>query len=443
MSIEVAWTLAGVTALIGLNGLYVAIEFALIGSGRPRLEMLAHEGRSNAGRVLELLRDQPSLDRAIATIQVGITAASLGLGMYGEHAVADLLRPALSDLGAGAGAAAHGLATAIAVAGLTFLHIVLGEVVPKSIALLDPTRAAMWLYPVLRATRVVLRPFVGSLAGLSRSLLRLLRVRAGSEEERALSVGEIETVIEESGSGGALRERHAEILVRLLAFEDLQVRKAMVPRNRVCGLPVDATERRVLEVIHDTQHSRYPVYGQDLDDILGYVHAKDILRTRATGGTLDLRALSRPVLRIPETAPATRLLRLFRRRRTHMAVVMDEHGGTAGILMPDDLIEEIFGEVQDEFDAEEPAIRRLGAKLARVRGDVRLDEVNEELGLALDEPHVDTVGGLMMSRLGRLAVRDDHVTVGRVTLKVERVAGRAVRSVLISWAGANTGRAAR
>ena len=425
------WTAAGVMALIALNGVYVATEFALIGSQRSKLEMLAREGRVRARRMLALLRDLPALDRAIATIQVGITCASLGLGMYGEHAVAELLRPAMVDLGWASGLAAHGLASIVAVVGLTFLHVVLGEVVPKSIALLNPARASLWLDPILRATRFIMWPVVVSLAGVSRAILRVARVKTAAASELVLSLGELETVIEDAESGGVLRARHAEILVNVLGFEELPVRKAMVPRNRVTGLPASATVESALATLRSTQHSRYPVYGRDLDDILGYIHAKDLLRTSDSKKTLG--ALARPVLRIPETAPSTRLLRLFRRRRRHVAVVLDEHGGTAGIVMPEDLMEEIFGEVQDEFDAEETEIQRLDATSARVRGDARLDAINEELGLSLDAPYVDTIGGLVITRLGRLAAADDRLQVGRVRLEVERVEGHAVRSVLISW----------
>jgi len=436
MSAELAWTVAGVSALIGLNALYVASEFALIGAQRSKLELLARTGRSNARRMLTLLSDEPALDRAIAAIQVGITLASLGLGMYGEYAVAELLRPAVARFGFVSTTAVHAVAAGLAVAGLVSLHVILGEIVPKSMALLNPSRAALWLYPVMEATRRALAPLVMALAGISRLVLRALRVRTAPETDKVLSAGEIEAVIEESCSGGILTARHAEILVKLLAFEDLQVRQAMVPRNRVCGLPADTTEDEALEVMRTARHSRYPVHGKDLDDILGYIHAKDVLKARGANQPFDLRELARPVLRIPETAQANRLLRLFRRRRAHMAVVLDEHGGTAGIVMPEDLVEEIFGEVQDEFDADEPTVCRLGPGLARASGEARIDEINEELGLALVEPHVDTIGGLIMARLGRLAAADDRVTVGRITLKVERVGGRAVRSVLIAWKAA-------
>ncbi|MFQ5719434.1 MAG: hemolysin family protein [Acidobacteriota bacterium] len=433
MTLSVVWTLLGIAVLIGVNGLYVATEFALIGARRERLESFAREGRRAARRVLALLSDVFALDRAIASIQVGITAASLGLGMFAEHAVARLIQPVLEQAGAASGVATHGLAVAISVAGLTFLHVALGEVVPKSIALLDASRAALLLHPVLNITQVTLRPFVAALAGASRITLGLMHVEAPDETDRALSLDELEDVIEASGSGGVLGERHAALLRRLLAFEDLRIRKTMVPRNRVAGLPVTAGAAEVVEMIRRTRHSRYAVYGRDLDDIVGYVHAKDILRAQTRPEPFDLAALVRPVLRVPETASATRLLRLFRRHRAHLAVIYDEHGGTAGIVMPDDLIEEIFGEVQDEFDADEPAVRRIGPTRARVRGDARLDEVNKALGLALEEPHVDTIGGLIVARLGRLAVPDDRIRLGRVTLKVERVAGHAVRSVWLSW----------
>jgi CBS domain containing-hemolysin-like protein len=433
MMAAVLWTSLGVLALVILNGLYVATEFALIGSRRSQLETMARTGRRRARKVLALISDLKSMDRAIAAIQVGITCASLGLGMYGEHAVASLLRPLLADLGPLAGIGSHGLASLLAVLILTYLHIVIGEVVPKSIALQNPARTAMWVEPPLRFTDLVLRPFVVALSTASGLILKLLRIRPAAEAARAFSLDELDSVIEESGAGGMLQAEQAVILANLVDFEDLQVRQVMIPRNQVTGLPSSAAAATVMEILHDTKHSRYPLYEEDLDDVLGYVHVKDIMRALDAGGVFDLRALQRPVPHIPETASCTRLLRLLRKRRAHMAVALDEHGGTAGIVTLENLVEEIIGEVQDEFDAEEPPVRVVGAGVAVAMGSCRLDEINSALALVLEDDQVETLAGLVLKHLGRMALPGDTIRVEGVRLTVESVERFAITRVRLEW----------
>ncbi len=433
MIVAVLITTAGVMALILLNGLYVATEFALIGSRRTQLETMARTGRRRARKVLALITDLRSLDRAIATIQVGITCASLGLGMYGEHAVASLLRPLLAGLGPVSEAASHGLASLLAIIVLTYLHVVIGEVVPKSIALQNPSGTAMWVEPPLRFTALLMRPFVVGLAALSGVILKILGVRPQAESARAFSLDELDSVIEESGAGGMLQAEQAVILANLVDFEDLQVRQVMIPRNQVTGLPAGATAEEVMAILRETKHSRYPLYEDDLDDVLGYVHVKDIMRALDAGGVFDLRALLRPLPHIPETASCTRMLRVLRKRRAHMAVALDEHGGTAGIVTLEDLVEEIIGEVQDEFDAEEPPVRVVGAGVAVALGTCRLDEINEALSLGLEDEQVDTVAGLVLKHLGRMALPGDTVRVDGVRLTVETVERFAITRVRLEW----------
>jgi CBS domain containing-hemolysin-like protein len=433
----VLWTTAGVLALVLLNGLYVASEFALIGSRRSRLETMARQGSRGARRVLDILGDLPSLDRAIATVQLGITCASLGLGMYGEHAVAGLLRPLLADLGPAAGAASHGLASVLAVIILTYLHIVIGEVFPKSIALGEPALTALWIEPPLRLTRILLRPFVAALAGISGVVLRILRIQPPEETARAFSLEEIDTLIEESGAGGALEAGQADLLARLVDFEELPVRKVMLPRNRVTGLPVTATAAEVMSVVRESSHSRYPVFEGDLDHVIGYVHVKDLMRALDGQAPFDLRSLGRSLPYIPETATCARLLLEFREGRSHLAVALDEHGGTAGLVTLEDLMEEILGEVEDEPEGGGPLLRLLSPGTAVAHGSCRLDEIREALGLSLglEEEQVDTVGGLIVKQLGRLARTGDTVEIEGVRLVVEGADRLSVTRVRLEWPG--------
>jgi len=421
-----------VAALVVLGGIFVAAEFALLGARRSQLEPLAQAGRRGARHVLALSGTLRSLDRSLTTAQLGITLVALGLGMYGEHAVADLLRPALERLGSWSEAASHGIASALALAGLTYLHIVLGETLPKAIALQYPVRTALKIQLPLRVTKAVLAPFIFVLDRISAAFLRLLGVNVETDTARVFTADEIEALIEESGSGGVIGRKHAEILLNLMEFHDLPVRKLMVPRTRVVGLEVGTGLEETLDAIRRTGHTRYPVFEADLDHVLGFLHAKDLLRAVDRGGMFDLRDLSRPVPHVPEAALAGQLLREFRDGRVQIAVVVDEHGGTAGIATLEDLIEEIFGEVQDEFDVEAPKVRKLSDSAAIVDGGARVDEVNEALGLQLPEGLVDTVGGLVLHELGRTARPGDEVSFPSATLRVEAVRGLAVARIRLT-----------
>jgi len=425
--------LLGVGALVLLNGLYVASEFGLIGTRRSRLEAMAREGNPGAKRVLATVSDFPRLDRAIATIQVGITCASLGLGMYGEHAVAGLLRPLFGGLGETAGVASHGVASVMAVALLTLVHMVVGEMAPKTLALHDPARAALWTERPLRWTGVALRPFVVTLALASRGLARLLRIKPAAAGAAALTLDEIQWVIDESGALGILEKDQALLLANLVDFEDLPVRKVMLPRNQVAGLSLDAGREQVRELLTTTRHSRYPVFREKLDDVVGYVHVKDLIHTLDGDGPFDLRKLCRELPYIPESASCSHLMQEFRTRRTHVALVLDEHGGTAGMVTMDDLVEEIVGDLADEFDAEEPPLRTLAKGVAMARGSLRLDELEEALHLGIQDDQVDTVAGLILKQLGRMARPGDAAVLAGLTLTVETVDRLAITRVRLDW----------
>jgi len=433
MILALLTTVAGVTVLALINAIYVAGEFGLIGSRQSRLELLARQGSAAAGRVLATVRDLRRMDRAIAAVQVGITCASLALGMYGEHALARLLRPLFSGLGEGAGLAGHGLASALSVAMLTFVHLVVGEMVPKTLALRDPARAALWTERPLRWTGLLLRPVVVVLAAVSRGLLRLLRVRPTDRDAAAMTLDEIELLIDESGAAGVLDGEQAVLLADLVDFEGLPVRKVMLPRNQVAGIRSDADREEVRSVLRTTRHSRYPVYRDQLDDVIGYVHVKDLLSVLDDRGPFDLRSFCRRLPYIPETASCAQLLQILRSRKAHLALVLDEHGGTAGIVTMDDLVEEILGDVQDEFDAEGAPLRKVADGVAVAYGVLRLDELEDALALGLGDDQVDTVAGLVLKGLGRMAAPGDAVMVDGVKLTVEALAGLAIIRVRLEW----------
>lgn len=423
---------AVIIGLIVLNGLFVAAEFALVGAPRATIERLAASGNRAARLVRRIIHDPRSQDRYIATAQVGITAASLGLGMYGEHVLANWLSPAFEFLGAGRWIAVHSVATVTAVAILTYFHIVLGEMVPKSLALQSAEKTALWISAPMRSIQYVLYPVVIALNTVGNLILRLLGIRRELSAADYHSAEEIEYLVGESEEQGLLPAETGRLLKHIFEFGDRMADEVMVPRVRIAGIPVGAGAQELREVIRQSRHTRYPVYQDDLDHIVGSVHIKDIL-----GLLLAERGLAktdvRPVPYIPETAELGTVLAVMQRMQNQMVVIMDEHGGTAGLVTIEDLFEELVGEI-DEDRVRDPdvLIEPDGAVLAR--GTVRLDELGETLGRELEHGEVDTISGLVLSLLGRPPQPGDSVEFEGLLFKVIAVEGLGVKSCRVTAA---------
>ena len=418
-----------VAGLIVLNGVFVAAEFAIIGSSRAALERSARRGNRSARLVHRILRDPREQDRYIATAQLGITSASLALGMYGEHLLAEWLAQRLEALGQLRWIGAHGLASVVAVLFLSYLHVVLGEMVPKSLALQAPSRVAMAIAVPMRAVELALYPFVIALNGLGNSVLRLFGVeRTADSAESYRTADELGFIVAESRAGGLLAREPARIIQELLEFSALTAGEAMVPRTRVVALRLGAGRSEMAATLQRERHTRFPVYGADLDDILGVVHVKDLLSALRDGGSLE-RSLLREVPFVPATEPLDRVLATLRRSRSQLAVVMDEHGGTAGIVTLEDLFEEVVGDISDP--GERPDIQRDASGTLRVAGTVRVDELGQALGLVLEHEDVDTVSGLVIAKLGRPPRIGDRVEHEGVVLEVTAVRGRGASEVTV------------
>ena len=427
-------TVALVTAvLLAVNGLYVAAEFAIIGARPTRMQQLADGGNLVARAVRRLLRDPGRQDAYFATSQVGITLASLGLGMYGEHKLVELVEPRLDVLGAVATGLGALVATVLAVGLLTFLHVVLGEMVPKSVALRHPEAVALRLHRPMQVSRAVFGPFVWVMNRLGAAVLWVLRVPPPRGHEGILSPEELEMVIEESTEGGLMPAREGQILTNIMDFSDRAVHEVMTPRTRIEAFPVTIEPDTLAARLAASGHTRFPVYAGDLDHIVGVLHLKDFIRWRiAAERRFDLAALARPVRLVPELMPVETLLETFRRERRHVAIVMDEYGGTAGLVSLEDLIEEVVGEVRDEFDVEVPPVERLPDGSLRVAGEVQLDDLGEWLELPAARPDVATVGGLILTLLGRPAGPGDTVRLGAWRFTVRTVSHLAIGEVLVT-----------
>ena len=416
--------------LVLANGLFVAAEFAIVGATRASIDHQAAQGNRLAQRVARILEEPRQQDRYIATTQIGISVASLGLGMYGEHVLAELIVPWLEPYDDSPWIAAHALASGIAIGLLTYLHIVLGEMVPKSLALQGADTAVLYVSPVIEALELTLRPLVVALNTAGNAVLRIFGIRRQEvEAERYHTPEELEFIVKESQEGGLLRGESGRILRELFEFGDLTARQAMVPRVRLVGIPVDTEIDELRQVVRGHPHTRYPVYAGDLDHIVGSVHIKALLRHFIAGRSVTARD-ARPVPHIPSTMAMDDVLAAMRRQSAQMAVVMDEHGGTAGLITIEDLFEEVVGEIEEGRERA-PIVREADDRLL-VRGTVRLKDVGEKLGVPLEHPDVQSVSGLVLTQLGRPAAVGDIVTCNDVRVEVKTVAGLGVGDAVVT-----------
>ncbi|MCL4862151.1 MAG: hemolysin family protein [Caldilineaceae bacterium] len=418
--------------LLVVNGFFVAAEFALAASPVARVARLAEDGSAAAARLLAILRDSRAFNTYISTAQVGITIASLGLGMYGEHIIAEWLVEPLAHWGRLGDIAAHTVATILAVTMLTYLHVVLGEMIPKSLALAAPDTAAMHMGPWLHAAQWLFRPLTWLLTWAGDAILRLVGIPPVDAKARLVSSAELEYIVEESAEGGLLEPTSQRYLENVLDFSERSLSQVMTPRTRIQALPIDATLDDVLRAIADHGYSRYPVYEQDRDNIIGILYVKDLARhVSQPAAPFDLQTLVRPAVYAPETVSLENMLQRFRTEHIQIAIVVDEFGGTAGLVTLEDLVEEIIGEIQDEFDEEIPPLEEIGLHTLRIRGDLLIDELNQQCELELSHSEADTIGGLVMAMLGRIPEPGEEVEVDGVHFRVETVERLAVGTVIV------------
>ncbi len=390
-----------ILALVAANGVFAGAEIAIIALRKTRLAQLVDEGRASA-RAVKRLRDEP--ERFLATVQVGITVVSATAAAFGGAAVASRLAPAIARIPP-LEPWADQIALAIVVAAVSFLSLVLGELVPKSIALRASERYALLVARPLLGLSGLARPIVWLLTQASNLVLRPLGDRTTFSESR-LSVEEIEQLVDEAGKVGALDQPTAEIASRALAFRDLTAGDVMVPRSRVVALPRDAPPEELKRLLLEEGRARMPVYEGTLDNIVGYVMAKDLAAMAWERQLIVLDDLLRPVHFVPATARAVQVLREMQRRRTQIAVVVDEHGGVAGLLTLEDLLEELVGDILGEQEQPVALFQREADGSALVRGDAPLREVNRALALDLPEGEgFSTVAGLCIALAGAVPQR--------------------------------------
>jgi CBS domain containing-hemolysin-like protein len=440
---DIAWRLGVLFLLVFLNGFFVAAEFALVSVRRTRIEQLVAEGNVLA-RVVRRAMDDPN--RFISAAQLGITMASLGLGWVGEPALAKILEPAFTAL-LGEDFAiwiieSHAIAIFLTFALITFFHLVLGEQVPKMLALQRAEPTILATAQITELMAVVFRPFIAIVYWSTEFVLRPLGMKYQGEKHLVYTVEELEMLVTASAEGGQLEESEQEIIRRVFNFADLTAHQVMVPRTEVVGVPTTVTLDELSVLIERERRSRFPVYEQTIDDIVGIVHVKDVYRAARPGraGAFDVRAIAREALTVPESLSIDELLAMMKARRTHIAIVIDEFGGTAGLITLEDILEVIVGEVQDEFERPETDIELLADGSARVNGLVLISEFNRRLGTELEDPSFDTIGGFVFGRIGRKPEVDDEVHADGLHFRVEALDGLRIARLYVTRVASVEGR---
>ncbi|MBM3888776.1 MAG: HlyC/CorC family transporter [Verrucomicrobia bacterium] len=423
--------LTALAAFVLANAFFVAAEFALVSVRRSRVEELVAAGHARARVVQGAMRD---LDRYIAGTQIGITMASLALGWIGEPALAHLIEPMLGWMPASAAVVtSHGIAVGVAFVLITFLHVVFGELVPKSVALQRTEPTALWVAEPMKFFVGLFQPLIWALNGLGNLVLRLIGLEPAGELHFVHSADELRILVRQSRKAGVLDELGSRLAERAFRFPDLTARDVMVPRPDMIALNAALPAETLLDIVTRSDRSRLPVYDGRLDNIIGTLHQKDVLRhLRQSKEPFDVRKLVRAPVFVPETIRLDDLFRNFQRNRTEIAIVTDEHGGVAGLATLRDVVKEVFGEMTATQQRPLPAILPQPDGRVLARGDVRLRELNEWLGWRLEDEQADTIAGYVMKHLGRVAQVGDTIDTSHGVIRVESVSRLRIVQVVIT-----------
>jgi putative hemolysin len=427
-----------VVILVVINGFFVAAEFSLVSVRKTRIaERIAH-GDTSAKAIQKAIEDP---DRFIAATQLGITLASLGLGWIGEPALSHLIEPLLSWLpGQIAGVAAQiAAASIIAFILITGMHVIMGELMPKSIALQRPERTALLVARPTLFVEQLFRPFIWILNGTGNFLLRVLGFDHSSEKDYLHSVEELKMLVDASEEGGVLEKQESDMLHAVFDFGDLTAHQVMVPRTEMVTLDVETPIEDVYDFAAQYHHNKYPVYENDFDHIVGILHVKDLVPAMRLPPDRQptLRQLMREPLFVPDTIGVNDLLARFRQRKQHLAILLDEYGGTAGLVALQDIMEELVGEVSDVFEPDEPEIQKLPDGSLRLDGLMVLTDFNDAFAADLIDPNYETIAGYMMGRLDRIPKVGDEVDVSindhdQLRLRVDVMDGKRIAWIVMT-----------
>jgi putative hemolysin len=424
------WNFLLILLLVALNAFFTSVEFASVAARRTRIELLAEEGNSAAKIVKGWLENPASRSRLIAGCQLGITIVSLALGALGENTFQELLTPTFTRLALSS--SVQSLTALLAVLPLILsliiissIHVVLGEQVPKVATLHQPERVALLGAQPMKLFSTIFKWFIDVLDWATRIILRLFGLQVVGGHSLIYTVDELKQIISESEEGGLLETPEREMLESVFDFGELLVRQVLVPRTEIVAIEADTKLEEIIAIVKEHTFTKLPVYEADLDQIVGILHVKDVLHVmdHPERQNTTARELARETLYIPETLPVNELLHQFRHNRQHIAIVLDEFGGTAGLVTLEDLLEEIVGEVSDQFDVSTPEIQNQPDGSVLIDGLTLIEAVNQQLGLNLTDPHYDTIAGYFLGKLGHIPKIGDAVESGGVQLKVESMDG--------------------
>ena len=422
--------------LILLNGFFVAAEIAFVTVRRTRLDELADEGDRRAARALRLLKDP---GRFLAVIQVAITFLGALASAVAAVSIVELLATLLSGI-SWIGERAGALALLIVTLLVSIVSIVLGELIPKGFALANPDRIALAASGPISLFAKIVSPLVALLVLLTKAISKPFGIDPTRTPE--LSAAEIRLIVEQGSQQGVLEAEEEQMISAVMSLSDSKLHEVMVPRIDIVAIDQEATFDEAVEVVLKEGHSRTPLYRESVDHIVGILYAKDLLRLIAAGGPRPrLRDIMRPALFVPESQSVDDLLHELQRRKVHMAVVLDEYGGTAGLVTIEDLLEEIVGEIQDEFDEEEPMKVEISPGEVILDGRADIDELTELVEPVLeleDDEEYDTLGGFVYHRIGRVPVVGDAVEIEPFVITVIKVSGRRVGKVRVRWSPIST-----
>ncbi len=420
-----AWYVVWALALVGLNAFFVAAEFAMVKVRTTRLETLQSRGGLIARWAYTIVQE---LNAYLSATQLGITLASLGLGWIGEPAFAHLLKPILGlfDLSP---RTVFGISFVLAFTIITVLHLVLGELVPKQIAIQTAERVLMAVAIPMRLFYWIFFPFLWVLIQGTNLMMRLFGFKLRMEDA-AHDEEEIRLIVEDSYQEGSISPRKASLLENVLEFTHHTVRFIMRPRQDIFFLDVQYPLKKNLEIVKESEHTRFPLCDGGLDHVIGMIIIKDIIWTFEDTSLINLYDVKRPILIIPESKPVDQLLREFQAKKIHLAIVVDEFGVTTGLVTLEDILEELVGEIQDEYDQETPKILKQADKSFVVEGSAPIREVAQQLDIALFDPRNVSIGGYFVDQLGHLAKEGDTIEVPPYVVKALEVKNRRVTKLL-------------
>lgn len=426
--------LVAVAFLVFLNGFFVAAEFALVKVRDSQLQPLINRGHRRA-RIAR--RVVGNLDASLSACQLGITLASLGLGWIGEPVFAALLQPVMDSIGIESAIIRHRCAVIVGFTALTFLHIVAGEQAPKWLAIQRPLPTSLWVVAPLRAFHVVSYPFIWLLNRASLALLRSIGLEAGEESERAHSDDELRLLFAEAQKRRGTSALGRAIVLNALDLRHRIAREVMRPRSEIASFSTEMTVAQCIEMAEKTRFSRFPLCEQgDLDRTLGVIHIKDLYSCRASGESArELRRVARRIVYLPDTARLETLLQILLERQLHLAIVVDEYGGTVGMVTLENILEELVGQIQDEFDVEKPTVVQVGSDHWELQGQLPLHELSEIVGETVSGEDISTTSGWVTHRLGGFPRRGDSVRIGAFDLRVEELDGHRVSKLTLRRVG--------